>query len=174
MQRWIVCAGILLLTGCAATLPEKTFVGFNYSLKGVQTVEIRSTCENVETSDIRPTFLRGYCENLHSGFKMAVRNKFPEFKMVETGGDLVMDLTLEQLHGGSATTRFWVGFGAGRSVSTVALKILKGHEVIAEKRFVETTTMPDIIHSTSSNEDVLIRDIPLLSRKIVAFIERPE
>ena len=174
MQRWIVCAGILLWTGCAATLPEKTFVGFNYSLKGVQTVEIRTTCENVETSDIRATFIEAYCENLQSGLKFALRNKFPEFKMVETGGDMVMDLSLEQLHGGSAATRFWIGFGAGRSVSTVALKILKGHEVIAEKRFVETTTMPDVISGTSSNEEALIRDIQLLSRKIADFVDLPE
>jgi hypothetical protein len=174
MRRWIVWIGILFLTGCASALPDKTFVTPDYSLAGIQMVEVRTTCNDVEVSDVRATFVRGYCENLQAGFKLALKNKFPEFQMVEAGGDLVMDLTLEQLHGGSDTKRFWIGFGAGRSVSTTYLKLLKGGKIIAEKRFVETTTMPDILTGASSNEEALMRDIPLLTRKMTDFVNRPE
>ncbi|MDH3257233.1 MAG: hypothetical protein OEM27_06415 [Nitrospinota bacterium] len=174
MRRWIVLMGMLLLTGCASALPEKTFVAPEYSLKGAQMMEVRITCNDVEASDVRATFIRSYCKSLRDGFKLALKDKFPKLHMVEAGGDLVMDLTLEQLHGGSDTRRFWIGFGAGRSVSTAYLKMLKGGQVIAEKRFVETTTMPDLLTGASSNEEALMRDIPLLTRKMMDFVDRPE
>ena len=174
MKRWLICMAVLLLTGCASTLPEKTFVAPDYSLKGTQMVEVRTTCDDVEMSDINSSFLKGYCQSLHNGFVVALKNKFPNLHAVKAGGDLVMNVTLEQLHGGSDTWRFWIGFGAGRSVTTTSLKMLADGQMIAEKRFVETTTMPDILTGSESNEDALMRDIPLLTRKMVDFVDRPE
>ncbi len=83
------------------------------------------------------------------------------------------DVTLEELHGGSAAARFWVGFGAGRTVSTVYVKVLKGQELMAEGRITETTTLTNVLTGTYSNEDSLMQDVLLVARKIAEFVNDP-
>jgi len=88
--------------------------------------------------------------------------------------DLIVDIKLEEVRGGSAATRFLIGFGAGRSVTPVYVKILRNQQIIAEGRNTETTTMPDIVGGTYSNKDAILQDAPRVAKKIADFVVNPK
>ena len=88
--------------------------------------------------------------------------------------DLMVNTKLEEVRGGSAATRFLIGFGAGRSVTTVYVKILRNQQIIAEGRITETTTMSDILGGTYTNEGSILQDAPRVANKIADFVVNPK
>ena len=164
----------MVFIGCTSTLPDKITISNNYSLANVKTYVIKTQYDKGDVDPNLPkTFAANYCEMLEGAVKMALLKTNPEFKHVPGGGDLNITIALESLHGGSAAARALVGFGAGRSVSTVYVTISKGAESIAEARITETTTMPNIQTSNWTNEDALMQDIPAVAKKIAAFVSDP-
>jgi hypothetical protein len=102
-----------------------------------------------------------------------LKRENPNFQFEENSPDLKIRAILEQIHGGSAAARFWVGFGAGRSITTLYVTVEKNDKIIAERRFTETTTMPNIVSGAYANEDAIIQDAPLIARKIAEFVKDP-
>jgi hypothetical protein len=170
----VIFISILFLIGCTATLPQKTELSRSYSLHGLKsyTLKLNSEKANVDPS-FNKSFASSYCQMLEGSIKLSLQKTNPEFQYTNTNSDLHIDVTLEELHGGSAAARFWIGFGAGRTVSTVYVMVLKGQELMAESRITETTTLTDIIKGNYSNEDALMQDVPLLARKIAEFVNDP-
>ena len=171
-------AGILLFTvlffaGCAPTLPPQSDIRPSYSIADVKTFSSVLDCENTQSTDLRPGFAQDYCQVLAGNIKLAIQQENRNFTSDDTNPDLVVQTTLEEVHGGSAAARFWVGFGAGRSITTVYVKVLKKGEIIAERRITETTTMPNITTGTYANEDAILQDAPLVARKIAGFVHNP-
>jgi hypothetical protein len=175
VKRSIFLAFLLLtLTGCTSTLPEKMTVKDNYSLLNVKTYAIKVQCEKGDIDPNLPkAFASNYCQMLEGAVKMALAQTNPEFQPTIDNADLNINIALEALHGGSAAARALVGFGAGRSVSTVYVSILKGTESLAETRITETTTMPNIASKNWTNEDALMQDIPAIAKNVAAFISDP-
>ena len=170
---WVLL--LVFLTACAPKMPEKSFIDPQYSLSGIQTVSIQTKCDQAKVTGLDKTFVHAYCDSLNSGLKLAFKYEFPKFmKLVEEGpADLDLHFELEQLHGGDEGARFWIGFGAGRSVSTVYLTAKRDGKVIMEKRINETTTMPDIVGGAISNEETLVRDIGLVARRLLKHAKDP-
>jgi hypothetical protein len=165
---------VILLAGCAATLPPKMEVSKNYTTLGVKTysLKVEGSRTNIDSS-LNKAFLPGYCKTLEGNIKMAIIQVNPEFQFIDGKSDISVEVTLEELQGGSAEARFWIGFGAGRTVTTVFVRIFKKGEIQAEGRITETTTLPNLATNNFSNEDALIQDIPLLSKSIAKFVSDP-
>ena len=170
----LICISILFLIGCMATLPPKMEINSSYSLQGLKSYALKLNCENVKIDpSFNPSFASSYCQMLEGSIKLTLQKTNPEFQYTNASSDLNIDVTLEELHGGSAAARFWIGFGAGRSVSTVYVKVLKGRELIAEGRITETTTLTNVMSGNYSNEDAVMQDVPLVARKIAGFVSDP-
>ena len=164
---------LTLATGCTATLPAKVKFDPSYSLEGVKTVSIQTHCEDALIVDVDPAFKDGYCDALTANIKLAIKRKM-RVTTTENEPDLMVDTKLEEIRGGSAAARFWVGFGAGRSVTTVYVKIIRNQHIIAESRITETTTMPDVVGGSFSNEDAILRDAHLVANKVANFVVNPK
>jgi hypothetical protein len=163
---------LLILNGCASTLPDKVDVSKSYSLQGVKTYTLKTTCGDTQISNLDKAILPDYCQTLESNIKIALRDTNSEFRYELNSPDLSIDVNLEVLNGGSAAARFWVGFGAGRSITTVYIKVLKSGNIIAEGRITETTTMPNL-QTGISNESAILQDVPLIAKRIAAFVNDP-
>jgi hypothetical protein len=168
---WLIV--LLSLIGCVATLPPKAEISKSYSLTGVKTYVIKTDCKNTNSSDIKPSFIATYCQVLDGNIKVAIQRTNPEFQYSDKESDITIETVLEEMHGGSAAARFLIGFGAGRSVTTVYVRIYKRETLMAERRITETTTMPNLATKTYENEDAILQDAPLLARKIAEFIADP-
>lgn len=170
----VIFIAILFLIGCTATLPRKTEIRSQYSLHDLKsyTLKLNSEKANVDPS-FNKSFAGSYCQMLEGSIKLSLQKTNPEFQYSTGNSDLLIDVTLEELHGGSAAARFWIGFGAGRTVSTVYVRVLKGQELMAESRITETTTMTNLVTGNYSNEDALMQDVPQLARKITEFVNDP-
>jgi hypothetical protein len=164
---------IVIMVGCAATLPDKGAIQSDYSIADVKTFSYTLNCENTKVTEVRPDFVQDYCQVLQTNLKMALKKKNPNFKFEENSPDLKINTILEQIHGGSAAARFWIGFGAGRSITTVHVTVEKNDKIIAERRITETTTMPNIMTANYENEDAILQDAPLIARKIAEFVKDP-
>jgi hypothetical protein len=165
---------IIIFAGCTATLPPKSDVSSSYSVVGLKSYSLKTNCEqaNVDPA-FNKTFLSGYCEMLQGSTKLALQKVNPALKYTDANSDMNIDVQLEELHGGNAAARFWIGFGAGRSVSTVFVKVFKGPELMSESRITETTTLTNLMTGTYENEDALMQDVPLLAKKIAEFVNDP-
>jgi hypothetical protein len=171
-------AGILLITalffaGCTPTLPPQGDIRPSYSIADVRTFSSVMACEHTQSTELSPGFAQDYCDVLGTNIKLALQKENRNFAYAEADPDLVVQTTLEEIHGGSAAARFWVGFGAGRSITTVYVKVLKKGEVIAERRITETTTLTNLATGNYSNEDAILQDAPLVARKVAAFVHNP-
>jgi hypothetical protein len=175
MKRFAAFAiSIVLFAGCTAALPPKTEISSSYSIVGLKTYTLKTSCEqaNVDPA-IDQTFLSGYCQMLQGSTKLALQKVNPALKYTEANSDMNIDVALEELHGGNAAARFLIGFGAGRSVSTLFVRVFKAQELMAESRITETTTFTNLMTGTYENEDALMQDVPLLARKIAEFVNDP-
>jgi hypothetical protein len=172
-QLPMIVIACLLVTGCAGTLPTKSEVTSGYSLEGIKTVSVDTKCPNPKLDNIEASFVPSYCQVLESNVKLAIKSKFPSWQFKDTDADARIDILLEELYGGSAQARFWVGFGAGKSAITVYVKVSRNNAVIAEGRIIETSTMPNVAAGNWSNEEMLSQDAPLISRKIADFVADP-
>jgi len=164
---------IIIIVGCAATLPDERAIQNNYSIADVKTFSSALNCENTKVTAVRPDFIQGYCQVLQANLKMALKRENPNFQFEENSPDLKIKAILEQIHGGSAAARFWIGFGAGRSITTIHITVEKNDKIIAERRFTETTTLTNIMTGNYANEDAIIQDAPLIAKKIAEFVEDP-
>ena len=162
-----------LATGCAATLPAKAVVGSGYSLEGVKTVTVSTKCPDPKLDNIKPSFVPEYCQLLGSSVKLALKSKYPDWQLNDADADARVDILLEELYGGSAQARFWIGFGAGKTAITVYVTVTRNGSVRAEGRLTETSTMPNLNAGNWSNEELLSQDAPLISRRIADFVADP-
>jgi hypothetical protein len=169
----IILLTALYISGCAPTLPPQSVIGPTYSIADVKTFSSAVDCENTQATELRANFAQDYCQVLAGNIKLAIQQENRNFSKDDANPDLVVQTTLEEIHGGSAAARFWVGFGAGRSITTVYVKVLKKGAVIAERRITETTTMPNLATSTWANEDAILQDAPLVARKVAEFVHDP-
>ncbi|MDA8429584.1 MAG: hypothetical protein M0T70_10055 [Geobacteraceae bacterium] len=163
-----------LITGCASTLPPQTIVNSGYNLEGIKTVSVSTHCPNPKLENIEASFVPDFCQMLGSSAKLAIKSRNPTWQLNDTNTDAQIDIQLEELYGGSAQARFWVGFGAGKTAITVYVKVKKDNAVLAEGRLTETSTMPNLNTGNWSNEELLAQDAPLISRKIADFIADPD
>lgn len=159
--------------GCAPTLKEHATISDNYSILNTNTFAVNMKCDNVQISDIRPNFVENYCQIIDGNIKLSLQKQNPTWQHSKEKPDIVIEATLEQIHGGNAAARFWIGLGAGRSVTTIHVKILKNNEGVAQRRFNETTTLANIITDTYSNEDAILQDAHLIADKIAEFVYSP-
>ncbi len=169
----IIFLALLSLVGCAPTLPSKSVIHGSYSIADVKTFSSVLNCENTQVTEVRPDFAQDYCQVLAVNIKLALQKENRNFKHDEKNPELVVQTTLEEIHGGNAAARFWIGFGAGRSITTVYVKVVKDGEIIAERRITETTTMPNLITNNFANDDAILQDAPLVARKIGEFVKSP-
>ncbi|OPY88220.1 MAG: hypothetical protein A4E71_00595 [Smithella sp. PtaU1.Bin162] len=170
----LILLSVILIMGCTATLPQKMEISKNYSLLGAKSysLKIDNSKANIDPN-LNKNFLSGYTQLLESNVKMALLKIAPELNYINDNSDISIEINIEEIHGGSAAARFWVGFGAGRSVSTVFVKVFKKGEIQAEARITETTTLTNLATGNYSNEDALMQDVPLISRNIAEFISNP-
>jgi len=173
MKKIFFLLTVFAISACAPKLPEQTNIYNNYSIQNIRTFSVNIDCEKPKLSDIQANFVESYCPILEGNIKIALQNENPAWRHDNENPEIIIETILEQVHGGSAATRFWVGFGAGRSVTTVYIKIFKNNEIIAERRFNETTTMPDLISGSWSNEEAIIQDAHLIAEKIAEFVRNP-
>lgn len=171
----MVLATALLFSGCTATLPPKVAISDSYSLLGVKTYSLALASDKVNLDpSLGPVFLENYCSALESTIKISMQQTLPEYQFTVQGKpDLLVDITLETLQGGSAAARFWIGYGAGRTVSTAYVRIIRDESLIAEGRITETTAFVNVMSGNYENDQALMQDAPLLARKIVKFVSDP-
>lgn len=169
----ISMAGLLLVSGCASKLPETARVENGYSSMGIKSYALNLDCSQAEVTGLQPNFAETYCQVLEGNLKLAIARENPEWTFNKDNHDLLINAKLEQIHGGSAAARFWIGFGAGRSVTTIFVKLSQNGQSVAERRFNETTTMPNIVSNNWTNEDAITQDAPLVAKQIAAFINNP-
>lgn len=172
-KKIIILFLVLLTSGCASTLPEIAKINNNYSMDNIKTFSVNMDCSKTVLSDIQQNFAESYCQVLEGNIKLSLQKENPTWRFDKDNPDMMINATLEQVHGGSAAARFWIGFGAGRSVTTAYVKILKNNAIVAERRFTETTTMPNIASNNWSNEDAITQDAPLIAKKIAEFVHNP-
>jgi hypothetical protein len=88
-------------------------------------------------------------------------------------GDLVIVTELLEVDGGSAGSRFWIGFGAGkaRSSATVSIRDREGKD-LATASISEITTCP-IGGCTESNEVMVQTNLKDLGEEAAAFVANP-
>jgi hypothetical protein len=109
---------------------------------------------------------------LHAAAKASIRKK-TGYKIAEGATDMDINVKLEEMYDGNAAARFWVGLGAGRSVITTYIDIVKDGKVIAEGRLIETSTMPNIAGNAWSNEELITQDIGIIGGRIADFVVNP-
>jgi hypothetical protein len=169
----IIFLSLLHSLGCASTLPDKRVIHDSYSIADVKTFGSVLNCENTKLTDIRPDFIKNYCQVLASNIKLALQRELPNLEYRENNPDLSVQSTLEEINGGSAAARLLIGFGAGRSITTVYVNISKNGKIIAEGRITETTTMPNVLTSNYANEDAILQDAPLIASRVGKFVKDP-
>jgi hypothetical protein len=163
----------LIVSACASTLPSKGSVQSNYSIRDAKTFSSTLDCESPKVAGVRESFTKDYCQILASNIKLAIQKELGDIAYDEKNPDLVIKATLEEINGGSAAARFWVGMGAGRSITTAYVKVVKKGATIAEQRITETTTVPNMATNNFANDDAILQDAPLLARKIGEFVKNP-
>ena len=163
----------ICLIGCASKIPEISRVDHGYSAASVKNYSVKMNCSEIKTSGLQSGFAAEYCKMLSIDIKMALQNTHMSWHEDAEKPDIIVETEIEQLHGGSAAARFWVGFGAGRTVITAYVKVFMGGRIVAERRINETTTMPDLVSETWSNEDAINRDAWLIAKKIAQFVVDP-
>ena len=162
-----------LVIGCASTLPTQTTVSNSYNLEGVKTVSVSTHCTDPKLDNVDASFVADYCQILGSSAKLAIKSKNASWQIRDDISDAQIDIRLEELYGGSAQARFWVGFGAGKTATTVYVTVKRNNSVIAEGRLIETSTMPNVNAGNWSNESLLTQDAQLIGRKIANFVADP-
>ena len=50
-----------------------------------------------------------FCQMLGSSANLAIKSKFPAWQVKDAEADAQIDILLEEIYGGSAQARFWVG-----------------------------------------------------------------
>lgn len=175
MKRdFLVGFALVFLTGCAPTLPSKSNISPEYSLLGAKTFTSQVECDNALVEAVRQDFVHNYCSVLESHIKLAIQKEYYGLTHVEENADIIIQSVLEQINGGSAAARFWIGFGAGRSVTTVHTTISRNGQPQAERRFTETTTMPNMVTGVWDNESAILQDAPLVAAQIAKFFKDPK
>ena len=101
---------LLCLVGCAQTLPSKSVIHDSYSIADVKTFSSVLNCKNTRVTEVRPDFAQDYCQVLAVNIKLALQKENRNFKHDEKNPELVVQTTLEEIHGGNAAARFWIGF----------------------------------------------------------------
>lgn len=89
------------------------------------------------------------------------------------GGDLVIVTEILEIDGGSASSRFWIGFGAGKARSTakVSIRDRDGKE-LATATVSEATSCP-LGACTDSNEAMIDANLKDLGNEAAAFVANP-
>jgi hypothetical protein len=173
MKTLLGLALMIFLSGCAATLPSHVNVNNDYNILNAKTTSVNVECLNVKTDNIDPESVPDYCMMMQGAVKVAMRAK-SGLKLSDDNPDVLVNIKIEEIYGGNAHARFWVGLGAGRSALTTYTKVMQAGNLIAEMRKTETSTMPNLNSGTWSNEEVLSQDVSISASKIADFIINPK
>lgn len=163
---------LFMLAGCAATLPPTASVDRDYNGADIKTVSVGLDCTRAVLNNVDTASVPDYCQMLLAATKTAVRRN-TGFRIVDGPSDMDISLKLEEMNGGNASLRFWVGFGAGRSVITTRITMVKGGKTVAEGRLVETSTMPSLARGVWSNDEMINQDIGIISGRLADFVANP-
>jgi hypothetical protein len=161
---------VLTTTGCASTLPPKYSIDMDFNTTGVKSLSVKMDCTNVKVDDIDPASVPDFCKRLQAAAKSSIGRK-TGYEIREGSSDIDINIKLEEI---SASARFWVDMGAVSSVLTTCITIIKDGEVIAEKRIVETNTIPNITDNAWSNEEMINQYIGNMGGRIADFIAYPK
>ena len=124
MKKIILLLTVFVIYGCASKLPGQAKISNDYSIQDIKTFSVNMDCTKVQISDISINFVESYCPILEGNIKLALQKQNPMWRLNNENPGILIETILEQVHGGSAATRFWIGFGAGRSVTTVYIKMV--------------------------------------------------
>jgi hypothetical protein len=171
-RKLSILAAVVTLTGCASTLPPTVSIDKDFNTNGVKTVSVKMDCTNVRLDKINPSSIPDFCQMLQASAKTSIRRK-TGYDIAEAGTDVDITIKLEEMYGGNAAARALVGFGAGRSVITTHIDMVRGGKVIAAGRLVETSTMPNIAGSAWSNEEMITQDVGIIGSRIADFVANP-
>jgi hypothetical protein len=161
---------VFLLGGCTSTLSPIVKINDHYGR--FNSASIQMNCQHVRTDNINPDSIPDFCQMLQTMVKVSLRSKY-DIKITDDKPDFKINLKIEEIYGGNAQTRFWVGFGAGKSAITTFVNVTKDDKSLAEGRLIETSTMPNLNSGMWSNEEVISQDIIIISNKIANFIIDP-
>lgn len=159
----------MLITGCASTLPPKYSFDKYVDTTGVKSLSIKMDCTNVKVDDINAASVPDICRRLNAAAKLAIKNK-TSYEIREGHSGIYIDIKLEEIR---ASVRFWEDIGAVSSVLTTCITIIKDGEVMAEKRIVETGTIPNNTDNALSKEEMITQYIGNLGDRIADFIAYP-
>ncbi len=174
MKRIIlIMATMAITTGCVETLPPKVSIAKNFNTADVKTVSVKMDCTKAKIDDIDPASVPDFCQMLHAAVKTTIRKK-TGYALTDSAADLNINIKLEEIYGGNAAARFWVGMCAGRSAITTLVDIVKDGKVIAEGRFTETSTMPNIAGNAWSNDEMIMQDTGIIGGRIAEFVANPK
>jgi hypothetical protein len=164
---------IVVITGCTATLPPKGEIREPYSLENFNSFGMILDCKEATITGVPENFTTDYCTVLEGNIKSSLRNLNATWSYDKEVPDVLINTKLEEINGGSSAARFWVGFGAGKAITTVYVEVIKGNKVLAEQRIIETTSFTNLISQNYSNDAAIMQDAPLLARKIAEFVKNP-
>lgn len=175
MRYLCVLAFSVLVGGCTTALPPKAIVSDDYSLLGVESYSLTLSGEGVDLDpSLGAEFLANYLLALEGNLRVAMCSRAPEYRYAaRDDADLSIDVSLETLQGGSAAARFWIGYGAGQTVSTVYVRIRRDGRLVAEGRVTETTSLVDIWSGNYANDQAIMQDCPRLAQAVVEFVSGP-
>lgn len=164
---------LTVMTGCTATLPPKGEIREPYSLENFNSFATTLNCKETKISGVPENFAADYCPALEGNIKLSLRNLNSKWRYDNEAPDVLIYTQLEEINGGSSAARFWVGFGAGKAVTTVYVKVIKANNVLAEQRISETTSFTNVMSQNYSNDVAIMQDAPLISKKIAEFVKNP-
>jgi len=172
----IFLAFLLNLTGCTPQItPDKGNIQSSYSIADVATYSSIVSCKNEYSNDtdLSREFIEDYCQILDANLRMVLRRNNPNLKYDEANPELVVKTTLQKIGGGNALSLFWFGFGVDSYIATFSVTVVKNGETIAERVITETTPLPILEINNFSNEDAILKDEPVLAKKIGQFVGNP-
>jgi hypothetical protein len=169
----VIAGGIICLLatgGCAAKLPEHSYIKDGYDIKGHRSFVTQVDCADAQVANLAPGFAGSYCDVLASNIKLQLVSSTGHWQAAEAA-PLEIKTKLETLNGGNAATRFWISYGAGRALTGIYVEVFEDGQLIAAKRFSETSWVADL--AAWSNEALISRDAPLVAKKVADFVLDP-
>ncbi|MBK5274278.1 MAG: DUF4410 domain-containing protein [Desulfuromonadales bacterium] len=172
MKRIILMIVVMMLAGCASTLPPKVSIDQDYNTMGVKTASVRMDCTAVKSEDVDVASIPDFCQMILSAAKSSIRKK-SGYKIEDDYADLEINIKLEEVYGGNAAARFWIGLGAGKSAIVTLVDISRSGRVMAEGRLIETSTLPNVINNAWGNESLILQDAGIIGGRIADFVANP-
>ena len=174
LQTMSIVIVLTLLTACAyTTVTRETVVASNYSFLGVHSFSVNLDCAKSKATNVYDGFTKNFCPVLENTVRIIMKERHPRLSYVDTGADLIVDITLEELNGGSVGLRK-SGLGMGDTLITVFIRILKKDQVVAQTRFDMKNKIDDVYFGDRANESVLLRAVRGVAEFVSNFVDAPK